>query len=213
MSVRKMSVIAIFSAMAVVSNMLIRFPIIPAVGFLQYDPKDIIIVIAGFIYGPLTSLVMSALCSVLELLYRGGTYIDVIMNMISTCSFACTAAFIYKRFRTKKGAITGLISGILVCVLCMTLWNYVVTPGYYKLPRETVVSLMLPGIIPFNLIKASINASISLIFYKPIVNILRNTTLLEPKKEKEKISIWIILVGLFILLTIILVIYVLNNGK
>ncbi len=48
-STKKLTTIAILSAMAMVLNLLIQFPIVPAVSFLSYDPKDIIIVIAGFI--------------------------------------------------------------------------------------------------------------------------------------------------------------------
>ena len=54
-STKKLTTIAILSAMAMVLNLLIHFPLVPAVSFLSYDPKDIIIVIAGFIYGPMTS--------------------------------------------------------------------------------------------------------------------------------------------------------------
>ncbi|MEI3147733.1 MAG: hypothetical protein V8T10_07240 [Merdibacter sp.] len=38
--------------LAVIVNLLIHFPLIPAVEFLSYDAKDVIIVIGGFIYGP-----------------------------------------------------------------------------------------------------------------------------------------------------------------
>ena len=57
-STKKLTTIAILSAMAMVLNLLIQFPIVPAVSFLSYDPKDIIIVIAGFIYGPMTSFII-----------------------------------------------------------------------------------------------------------------------------------------------------------
>ena len=65
-STKKLTTIAILSAMAMVLNLLIQFPIVPVVSFLSYDPKDIIIVIAGFIYGPMTSFIMSLLCSFLD---------------------------------------------------------------------------------------------------------------------------------------------------
>ena len=88
-STKELTTIAILSAMAMVLNLLIQFPIVPAVSFLSYDPKDIIIVIAGFIYGPMTSFIMSLLCSFLEIVFRGGNLLDVLMNVISTCTFAC----------------------------------------------------------------------------------------------------------------------------
>ena len=104
MNTKKITTIGILCAMAVVINVLIHFPMVPAVSFLSYDPEDIIIVIGGFIYGPMISLLMSGITSVLELMYRGGTILDVVMNMVSTCAFACTAAFIYKKMHNKKGA-------------------------------------------------------------------------------------------------------------
>ena len=81
-STKKLTTIAILSAMAMVLNLLIHFPLVPAVSFLSYDPKDIIIVIAGFIYGPMTSFIMSVLCSFLEIVFRGGNLLDVLMDEI-----------------------------------------------------------------------------------------------------------------------------------
>ena len=155
-STKKLTTIAILSAMAMVLNLLIQFPIVPAVSFLSYDPKDIIIVIAGFIYGPMTSFIMSLLCSFLEIVFRGGNLLDVLMNVISTCTFACVAACIYKYKHSKKGAIIGLVLGTVCCTLSMTLWNYIVTPIYYQMPRSAVVGMLLPGIVPFNFIKCSL---------------------------------------------------------
>ena len=99
---KKITVIGLLCAMAMVLNLLISFPIVPAVPFLKFDPKDIIIVIGGFMYGPMTALIISAITSVLELLFRGGTILDVLMNMIASCTYACTAAFIYKKMHTKQ---------------------------------------------------------------------------------------------------------------
>ena len=211
MSVKKMVTIAILCSMAIVSNMIFNFPLVAAVPFMKYDPKDIIIVIAGFIYGPLVSVGMSFITSVLEILYHGGNYIDVIMNVISTCAFVCPAALIYKKIKSKKGAVIGLISGVMISTLIMLLWNYIVTPGYYKLPREAVVELMIPGILPFNLIKNVINAVLAFILYKPIVTIFRSTSLLEKSEKKAKISVGLILISIFILVTVVLLLLVING--
>ena len=182
---KKITTIGLLCAMAMVLNLLVSFPLVPAVSFLKFDPKDIIIVIGGFIYGPLTSFVISAICSVLELLFRGGTILDVLMNVIASCTFACTAAFIYKKVHTKNGAVLGLIAGTICCTLSMVLWNYIITPIYFGMPREAVVGMLLPGIVPFNLLKCGINAGITLFVYKPIVTALRHSGLV---KESESVS-------------------------
>lgn len=154
---------------------------------------------------------MSLVTSVLEILYHGGNHIDIIMNVISTCAFVCPAAIIYKKMKSKSGAIIGLISGVVISTLIMLLWNYIVTPGYYNLPREAVVELMIPGILPFNLIKNVINAAIAFILYKPIVTVFRTTNLLEKSESKSKINIGYILLALFIILTMVMILLVING--
>lgn len=179
--------------------------------WLTYDPKDIIIVIGGFIYGPATSLIMSGICSVLEIMIKGGTILDVVMNMISTCSFACVAAAIYKHKHTKQGAMIGLIAGVMVTVLNMTIWNYIVTPIYYGMPREAVVALLLPGIIPFNLLKAGLNAGITLLLYKSLVTILRKMNFVETGIQSLQHSHSLVWVGLFMTITILCIILAMQN--
>ena len=84
-------------------------------------------------------------------MFRGGTILDVLMNMISTCTFAVAAAYFYKKNHTKKGAIIGLVIGIIACSISMLLWNYIVDPIYFQMPREAVIS-MLPAILLLSLI-------------------------------------------------------------
>ncbi|MBQ3077961.1 MAG: ECF transporter S component [Clostridia bacterium] len=146
---------------------------IPLVIFLKYDPKDVIIVIGGFLFGPSASLVISLVVAVIELSVSDTGIIGCIMNAVSSCAFACTAAWVYSRNRTLKGAVTGLIAGVLTVTAVMLAWNYFLTPIYMGYPRETVAAMLLPIFLPFNLIKGSINAAITMLLYKPVVGALR----------------------------------------
>lgn len=210
MRTKKITTTGILCAMAMVVNLLIRFPMIPSVPWLCYDPKDIVIVIGGFIYGPMTSFAMSAVCSVLEM-YRGGTPLDIVMNIISTCSFACLAAYIYKRNHTKKGALIGLLCGVIATTVCMTIWNIIVTPVYFGIPRQEVINLLLPGIIPFNLLKSGLNAAITLMLYKSIVTALRNTHMIESHGTNKQDKKGIILFGAFLTITILCIVFILGG--
>ena len=208
MSTKKITTIGVLCAMAMVTNLLISFPLVPAASFLKYDPKDIIIVMGGFIYGPLTSFLIFFICSILEIMFKGGNALDVLMNMVSTCTFACVAAYAYQKQHTKKGAIVGLIAGVIISAGVMCLWNYVITPIYYGWPREEVVAILVPGILPFNLLKSGINAVITLFLYKPFVNILRHNNLANKNDDKANYGfVWVII---FICLSIIL--FVLAKG-
>ena len=204
MTTKKITTLGMLCALAVIVNLLIHFPLIPSVEFLSYDAKDVIIVIGGFIYGPGSAFIMSVITSLLEIMYRGGNLLDVLMNVISTCTFACVAAWIYKRDHTREGAFIGLGAGIVCCVLSMLLWNYIVTPIYFGMPREAVVSILIPGILPFNLLKRGLNTGLTLFLYKPIVGVFRRTSLVEHSSGGDHaITKGTVLIGLFICASVI----------
>ena len=204
MTTKKITTLGMLCALAVIVNLLIHFPLIPSVEFLSYDAKDVIIGLGGFIYGPGSAFIMSVITSLLEIMYRGGNLLDVLMNVISTCTFACVAAWIYKRDHTREGAFIGLGAGIVCCVLSMLLWNYIVTPIYFGMPREAVVSILIPGILPFNLLKCGLNTGLTLFLYKPIVGVFRRTSLVEHSSGGDHaITKGTVLIGLFICASVI----------
>lgn len=174
---KKITIIGMFCAVAYVT---MAFGRIPVVLFLKYDPKDVIITIGGFLFGPLCSLIISAIVSFIEMLSVSETgFIGCIMNIISSCSFACIAAAIYKKKHDTKGAAIGLICGLVAMVAVMLLWNYYVTPIYMGYPRQAVKELLLPVFLPFNLIKGGINMAFTFLLYRPVVNALRKSGLID----------------------------------
>lgn len=204
MSTKKITTVGMLCAMAMIVNVFISFPIVPAVSFLRYDPKDILSVIGGFIYGPMTSLLMSFICSIFEIMLKGGNILDVLMNMVSTCSFACMAAFVYKKVHNQKGAVLGLVLGVMCTTISMLIWNYIITPIYYGMPRSAIVPMLLPGILPFNLIKATMNAAIVFFLYKPVVQILRRSHLVEKSDRQGSVYKGYVFVVGVVLVTMIL---------
>lgn len=213
---KKLTTLAMLSAIAYVVMAVGRISIIPTLPFLKYDPKDVIIAITGFIFGPLSAFIIALLVSLLEMFTIGGStgFIGFVMNVISTCSFACTAAYIYERKRTLKGAIIGLISGVLFMAGIMLLWNYLITPIYLGYPREAVAKMLIPAFLPFNLLKGGLNAALTMLLYKPLVNSLRRSNLIPPStqsKPKSKINIGVMLVSGLILITCLLFILALNG--
>ena len=155
--------------------------IVPNVaGFLSYDPKDAVVVIGGFIFGPVTALIISVIVSFIEMITISGTGVyGMIMNIFSTCAFAIPAALVYKRMRSMKGAIVGLVSGVAAMAVVMVLWNWIITPVYMGVPRAVVVGMLPTVFLPFNLVKGGINATITLLLYKPIITALRKANLVQ----------------------------------
>lgn len=164
---KKLATIAILCAIAYVLAAVGRIPIVL---FLKYDPKDIVIAIGGLIFDPLTSFLIALIVSLTEMVTISETGIlGCLMNIISSCSFACTAAFIYCKNRKLSGAIGGLFCRWGCMTFVMLLWNYLITPLYMGCPRETVAELLLPALLPFNLIKGGLNTAITMILYNPLL--------------------------------------------
>lgn len=182
---------------------------VPLILFLKYDPKDVIIVIGGLIFGPLTSLAITLIVSVAQMFTISGTgVLGCIMNILSSCCFACPAAFLYQRKRRLSGAIAGLILGVCCQATVMLLWNYLIAPIYMGISREAIAELLLSAFLPFNLIKGGLNAALTLLLYKPVITALRRSGLIELSRSpgKAQFHLGVLLASLLILITCIMLI-------
>lgn len=161
-------------------SLLLRFPVVL---FLSYEPKDVVIAIGGFLYGPLAALGISLVVSFIEMLTISSTgWIGFVMNFLSSAAFAGTAALLYRKKRTQGSAIAGLFGGALLMTVLMLLWNYLITPLYMHTARADVAAMLVPVFLPFNLLKGCLNATITVLLYKPVVQGLRHAHLLPPSK-------------------------------
>ena len=202
-----MAAVAMFSAVSFVAVLVSK--VIPNVaGFLSYEPKDAVIVIAGLLYGPLTSVLISLIVSFIEMITISSTGpYGFLMNVVSTCAFAVPAAWYYQKHRTQKDAVIGLVIGVLTMAAAMLLWNYIITPFYMGVLRATVAGMLMTVFLPFNLVKGGINAGLTLLLYKPVVNALRAAGLAQPSssgKAKGNFSAGFTLFAVAVLATFIL---------
>lgn len=203
---KKLTFGAMLCAMAFVLVVVIR---VPVVLFLKYEPKDIVITLGGLIWGPGMAAIVSCVVSLIEMFTISDTgIIGCIMNILSTCTFACTAAAMYKKKRTLGGAVAGLLLGSVFMTVVMLLWNYLVTPIYMGYPREEVAKLLVPAFLPFNALKAGLNAGFTFLFYKPIVTALRKAGLVENVSAgmggNKKSSIGVTVVAVLVIVTCVL---------
>lgn len=183
---KKLTTMAMLAALAYLMVFICHFVMPPLVEAppLKLDFKDMVIAISGFMYGPVSAFLIAIVVSVVEMVTISSTgIIGCVMNIVSSCAFACASAFIYKKLHSKKGAVLALLIGVIANAAVMLLWNYIVTPIYYGMPRTAVVPL-LPAILAFNLLKGGLNMAITLLIYKPLVTALRKSGLM-PKSENE----------------------------
>jgi len=182
---KKLTVLAMLSAIACVVMLIVRFNFMPAAPFLIYDPKDIIIAIGGFILGPLAVIAMSIIVAFVEMFtVSADGWVGFAMNVLSSCSFALPAAIIYKRVHNLKGALIGLVAGWLFVTAVMVMWNYIVTPIYRGFPREAIVPMLPTIFMPFNLIKYGLGAATTMLVYKPLSLALQKMKIIQKPEGK-----------------------------
>ena len=208
--VKRMVLMGVFAALAYVAVALIR---IPAVAFLKYEPKDVIITIGGFILGPMSTVIVSGVVALIEMFTISETGpIGCVMNLLSSCCYCSVAALVYHQRRTIGGAIKGLCLGSVLMVGVMLLWNWLITPLYMGVPRDTVVGMLVPTFLPFNAVKALLNSALVLCLYKPLITALRKARLVAPPSGgKRSIKPGIYLLAGAVLATGVLLLLVLQG--
>ena len=187
----------------------------PIGGFLSFDLKDTVMAIGGFLFGPIAALCMAILVHFIEFLTVSDTgWYGLIMNIIATSLFVLPAVVIYRRKHSTKFAVIGLVTGGACLTVGMILWNYIITPLYFGMPRAAVMDLM-PMIIGFNVVKAVCNAALIMLTYPPVSTALRRAHLVAPSRysasngEKPRfnytpmvISAAVLATGIFFLLAL-----------
>ena len=173
MNARKITTIAMLTAISAVLITLIHFPLFPSAAFLEYDPADVAILLGAFACGPIPGVIITVLASFIQAFFLGGNGVyGFLMHTISSSVLALTAGLIYRSRRTRTGALLGLIFGTLMMGLVMMIANHFITPHFMGAPIAVVDSMLLPVILPFNLLKAGINSLITFFIYKPLSPLL-----------------------------------------
>lgn len=169
---RKVVTLGILAAISIILVYFIRFPLFPAVPFLEYDPADIPILLGTLMLGPIEGLVLTLVVSVIQGLTVSSSSgpIGILMHFFATGGFVLVTGLIYKRKKTIKNAIVSLSFGVATMTITMVIWNLVFTPIFLGTPIDAVISL-LPFIILFNLLKAGINAFMALILQRSIIKL------------------------------------------
>ena len=177
-NVNKLVKLALLSALSILLMMVIRFPIIPSAPFLEYEPGDVPALIGAFLYGPGAGLLITTVVSLIQAttVSAGSGWIGAIMHMVATGTMVLVAGFIYQRMHTFKGAVIALLAGSVGMTLVMIPLNLFFTTRFLGVPVEAVKAMIVPVIIPFNLIKAVGNSALTVLVYKSVARVLRIET-------------------------------------
>ena len=222
-NLRELVMMAVFAALAFAAMFVFRFN----VTFLTFDLKDSVITIAGLLLGPVAAAVVSLLVATLEFITIGDTgWYGFLMNFASSATFSVVCAIVYRYNKKLSGAIVALASGVVALVAVMLTLNLVVTPFYMGAPRSSVVDMIPTLLLPFNLIKGLVNASLVLVLYKPVCRAMQAAKLMprsavgdeapvtDPAQKKQRAlrTLWVTLGGLAFMAVVIFLFITLLHG-
>lgn len=173
--IKKLATMGILIAISIILIISpLRFPF-PAAPFLEYEASDVPILIGGFIFGPVAGIVLAIVTSIVQAVTvsSGSGWIGCIMHIFAATALVGVASGIYFRKKTMKRAILGLICGTIAMTAVMIPFNLIFYPLFMGTPVDDVVKLIVPVLLPFNLMKAGINSVIVLFVYKSVGKLLR----------------------------------------
>lgn len=167
-STRRIAMYALFVALAMAAS-LIELPIFPAAPWLKYDPSGIVCLIAGFAFGPYAAAIVSVL-GFLPHVFTSPW--GALMGVLVALAISVPASLVYRRKRTRGGAMAGMALGMAIALVVALVSNLLVTPLYAHMTVAQVAAMIVPILLPFNLLKFAIHAVVTFLIYKPVTALI-----------------------------------------
>ena len=188
---RDLTVIAMLGAICCVL-MHVDFPLPFMPPFMNFDLCGLVELIGGFAMGPLQAFAIIIVKILLKLATEGTTsaFTGELQNVMLSCAYVLPPVILYHRNKTKITAMVGMTAGTIFCAIVAVFTNlFIIIPFYMKLMGQEMgyfiqmcaeanpmvqnaATLAIFGIIPFNLIKCSINSLGAMVLYKRISPLL-----------------------------------------
>ena len=169
-SVRELVTLAIFSALGMALSF-IQIPIFPPAPWLQYDPSGIVTLTVALMYGPAAGIVVQLVSWIPKLIMSP---LGSLLTFVAMIGAVLVVGLIYKKFHNLKGAIVSLVLGSIVFICLAIAMNFLITPIYSPgVTVEAVAGMVVPILLPFNLIKCGINGVATGLLYKPVSNLVK----------------------------------------
>jgi riboflavin transporter FmnP len=190
----QLTVIANLTALSVLFYFVFKFPL-PFLfpGFLEIQFSNLPAIIGGFALGPIAGSAIVVIRTLIKLPFSSTAMVGELFDLILGVSTVLVSSLIYKRMKSKRGALIASIAGAVVWVIVAVLANYLFILDFYidyffGGNVEPLVDMMsvIPGItvnnymekyliyatIPFNILLSTLVYGITFLVYKRISNFI-----------------------------------------
>lgn len=190
MPVQYLTRIAVLAAISAVLYMIE----IPIVAFYKLDLSNLPVMLGAFSMGPVPGLMILGVKSLLGLLHSSSGGVGEVADFIMGAALMLPAELIYRRRKSRKTALIGMVAGTLAMIVVSVLVNWKLMLPFYMaafgMPMEAVVGmaakavpfvdtewkLLLCVTAPFNLLKGAVLSTLTFIMYKhlsPLLHVKR----------------------------------------
>jgi len=122
---------------------------------------------------PLPGLAILFVVSFIQAFFLGGNgWVGFVMHMLASGVMVLLASLLYRRKPSLPWLAAGLGCGAAARTLMMIPMNLIFTVHFFGVPHDVVVSLLLPGIIPMNLIISVVNCLLAGLLFKALRPVL-----------------------------------------
>jgi riboflavin transporter len=160
--------------------------------FIKFDFSDLPALLGSFALGPMCGILIELIKNVLHAVLASGSFgVGELSNFVLGAVFVGVAGILYRKNRTKKGALAAAAAGTVSMALISFPSNlFVVYPVYYQfMPEETILAAyqaILPGMksvaqsllifnVPFTFVKGMLDVLLCFLLYKKLSPVLKGT--------------------------------------
>lgn len=183
----------LFAAMSIILYLVpgLKFSVPFFPSFLEFHFDEVPALIAGFAYGPLSGFFVILVKTIVKLPMTNTMMVGELADFIYSSLFVIPAAIIYKRHRSIKGALVGLLIATVIQVIGSALitsflildfyifmmgWPKVVILNMCKAANPNVTSLgwtfFFFVALPFNAMKDAMVVIITFLLYKRLHRVI-----------------------------------------
>jgi riboflavin transporter FmnP len=164
------AVMGLFTAIGVVLSF-IEIPLLGGTSFLKYDAANVPAALGGIAYGAGPGVLIGIALHGIHGLIAANP-IGSIMNIAALLAFMLPVVLLCRKEKSTLRLIVGLVIGSILTVAAMIIMNLLITPFYMGVPFEQVVNMIIPILLPFNILKAILNSVLTFVLYKSLQKLL-----------------------------------------
>lgn len=165
---KKMPALVLLTAMAMTTGF-VEVSLIPSAPWLRYDPSSAVSALVSLLFGPWAGVGV-AVCSWIPHLVADP--LGAFMNIMSASSLAFTVAAVRGASEAPGRLVAACVAAVAVSSALSICLNFVVTPVYLGVSYEQVAASVVPELLPFNVMKSSVNVALAMLFARKAARLI-----------------------------------------